>query len=123
MESVQRDYADAITSLPLYKINREYGRICDLGAMTKILVLVLTVLASLGMVSMPEGTCPKCGLHYHGWALRNPRHQTCPKCGRGLKIRDSNGTIVKSCSPLDAEGYLPDRPGSVTQPDNKAKDR
>ncbi len=36
--------------------------------------------------NMPEARCPKCGKHYHGWALLNPERQTCPKCGTKLEI-------------------------------------
>ena len=87
----------------------------------KIHVLLMAILATIGILSMPEGRCPKCGLQYHGWALRNPRHQTCPKCGRGLEIKNSNGTISEGYSPFNAEGYRLNPPGKVTHPDEGAK--
>jgi hypothetical protein len=86
----------------------------------KILILIMTVLAIVGMVGIPEGRCPKCGRRYHGWALRNPRRQTCPKCGRGLEIRNSNDTTSRGYSPFNAEGYLLNPPDKVTHTDESA---
>jgi len=83
----------------------------------KIHTLLMAILATVSMLGIPEGRCPKCGLRYRGWALRNPRHQTCPKCGRGLEIKNSNGTISKGYSPFNGEGYLLNPPGKVTHPD------
>ena len=40
---------------------------------------------------MLEGRCSKCGMHYFGWALQNPRHQMCSKCGSGLEIFKDHG--------------------------------
>lgn len=89
---------------------------------TKILTIIMTIIAAVCMVGVPEGRCPKCGLKYSGWALRNPRHQACPKCGRGLDIRNSNGTISKGYSPLDAKGLQNKRPDIVKCPDRTSDD-
>ncbi len=35
--------------------------------------------------NMPEAKCGRCGVHYYGWALLNPQHQTC-LCGGRLQI-------------------------------------
>ncbi len=37
---------------------------------------------------MLEGYCPKCGIHYCGWALSNKEQQKCPKCGIDLNITE-----------------------------------
>jgi len=86
----------------------------------KIGILITAALAIMGMVGTPEGRCPNCGLRFHGWALRNPRHQACPKCGRGLDIKSSDGTISKGYSPFDAERHLLNPPGKVAQADESA---
>ena len=86
----------------------------------KIGILIITALAIMGMVGTPEGRCPKCGLCYQGWALRNPLHQYCPKCGRGLDIRNSDGTISKGYSPFDAERHLQNPPDKVAHTDESA---
>ncbi len=41
--------------------------------------------------NMPEARCPKCGKHYHGWSLLDPKHQICPKCGAKLEINQEKG--------------------------------
>lgn len=87
----------------------------------KIGILIITALAIMGMVSTPEGRCPNCGLRFHGWALRNLRHQACPKCGRGLDIKSSDGTISKGYSPFDAEGYSLNPPGKDARTDEIEK--
>ena len=88
----------------------------------KIGVLIITVLAFMGMVGMLEGRCQKCGLRFHGWALRNPRHQSCPKCGKGLEIMNSDGTISKGYSPFDAEEFPYKPHDRVKHPDSSAED-
>ena len=45
-----------------------------------------------------EGICPKCGLHYFGWALNNPMAQRCGKCGSTLEIKKDNVTITSVTS-------------------------
>ena len=88
----------------------------------KILVVVMTVLATVCMVGVPQGRCPKCGRQYRGWALCNPRHQSCPKCGRGLEIMNSDGTISKGYSPFDAEEFPYKPHDRVKHPDSSAED-
>ena len=83
----------------------------------KIGVLIMTALAIMGMVGTPEGRCPNCGFRFHGWALRNPRHQSCPKCGRGLEITNSDGTKYVGYSPFDAERRPLNPPGKVAHTD------
>ena len=55
---------------------------------------------------MLEGRCPKCGIRYYGWALRDSGHQTCPSCGRKLQIKDSNGTLSEGYSPFLIDKHL-----------------
>ena len=55
---------------------------------------------------MLEGTCPKCGAYYHGWALLNPRHQSCPKCGVGLEITEDGERLFIGYSPFTGERYF-----------------
>jgi len=89
----------------------------------KIGILFITVLAIMGMVvSMLEARCPKCGLCYYGWALRNPVHQTCPKCGRLLEIRNSNNTILKGYSPFTTDGYHLKPPKNIVHSKQKDND-
>jgi hypothetical protein len=40
-----------------------------------------------------EGICPKCGLHYYGWALNNPLAQKCGRCSTALEIKRDNASI------------------------------
>jgi hypothetical protein len=52
-----------------------------------------------------EGICPKCGLHYNGWALNWERNHMCVKCGSTLEIRKDGFLISRGFSPLRAEKY------------------
>ena len=52
-----------------------------------------------------EGICSKCGAHYYGWGLRNPRHQMCGRCGVGLDIMRNGEKITTGYSPFDAPQY------------------
>ena len=75
---------------------------------------------------MLEGKCPKCGRHFIGWALANPRHQTCDKCGVGLEIFEGGRRIDKGYSPFAAEKYLIDQSHDLSAPkdkENKGKAR
>jgi len=45
-----------------------------------------------------EGVCPKCGLHYYGWALNNPSAQKCGKCSTALEIKRDNVAISSGSS-------------------------
>ena len=46
------------------------------------------------MISGLEGTCPRCGGHYYGWALDIPYKQSCPRCGSALEIR-KDGVLIR----------------------------
>jgi hypothetical protein len=50
-----------------------------------------------------EGTCPKCGTHYRGWALSNPLNQSCLKCGSTLEIRKDEGCTLPKVFVANAE--------------------
>ena len=52
-----------------------------------------------------EGICPKCGLHYHGWALNTQRNQLCIKCGSALEIRKDGVLIRSGFYPFKADEY------------------
>jgi hypothetical protein len=54
---------------------------------------------------MLVGKCPKCGVYYFGWSLRNPRHQMCGECGTGLEITENGDQAIKGYSPFTAEEY------------------
>jgi hypothetical protein len=54
---------------------------------------------------MLTGLCPKCGAHYYGWALKNPRQQMCGKCGTALKIMEEGQTFT-GYSPFTADEYI-----------------
>ena len=72
---------------------------------------------------MLEGRCPECGIHYYGWALRNPRYQTCSKCGIALEITEEGRRVFKGYSPFTAERYIIDAPTNAPPPDEKEKSR
>jgi hypothetical protein len=52
-----------------------------------------------------EAICPKCGEHFYGWALGNPRNQWCLKCGCGLEITLGGEHVGKGFSPFTAQEY------------------
>ena len=52
--------------------------------------------------AMLEGKCPKCGVHYTGWALRNPRYQSCTYCGAALEITEDGRRVSPGYSPFTA---------------------
>ena len=70
---------------------------------------------------MLEGKCPKCGAHYMGWSLLNPRHQTCPKCGAGLEITEDGRKVSKGYSPFTAERYRVNLP--TNEPSSPSKEK
>ena len=70
---------------------------------------------------MLEGICPRCELHYYGWALRFPRNQNCTICGAALDIIENGELIAKGYSPFDAEEYSIDLPAKATPPHNKIR--
>jgi DNA-directed RNA polymerase subunit RPC12/RpoP len=78
----------------------------------------------IGVSIMLEGRCPKCGKHYYGWALRNPKYQTCPNCGIELQIKESNGTVSEGYSPpIIDTGLLKEIMKIVDDNEKKPKDR
>ena len=73
---------------------------------------------------MLEGTCPHCGFHRVGWALRYPRHQTCPICGTGLDIVNGSRWVFQGYSPFTAESEAIRPPDTMPLPqgeDNAAQ--
>lgn len=54
---------------------------------------------------MIEGTCPRCGQRYFGWALLQPRNQMCAKCGAGLVVTEDGIRKIEGYSPFTAEEY------------------
>ena len=61
-----------------------------------------------------EGKCPKCGINYRGWALRERRHQFCARCGAELEIKDKHGlSAPKGTSPSGVERKLTKSPTSA----------
>ena len=72
---------------------------------------------------MLEGKCLKCGTHYYGWALRNPRHQTCSKCGVALEITEDGKRIFKGYPPFTAERYSINVPTDTPPSEDKEKGR
>ena len=54
---------------------------------------------------MIEGKCTKCGQHYWGWSLLNPRNQSCGKCGTALAIFEDGKKLMDGYSPFTAEEY------------------
>ena len=52
-----------------------------------------------------EGICPKCGMRYYGWALKNPRYQMCGKCGIGLDIMRNGKKVADGYSPFTAQEH------------------
>jgi len=72
--------------------------------------------------AMLEGKCPKCGVHYTGWALRNPRYQSCTYCGAALEITENGRKISPGYSPFTAEEYRINQPGSTPPVPQKEKE-
>jgi ribosomal protein S27AE len=70
---------------------------------------------------MLEGTCPKCGYHCAGWALRFPQNQMCPKCGTGLELSEGGRKVSTGYSPFTADKYFVDMPSSEPTPQDKEK--
>lgn len=71
---------------------------------------------------MFEGTCPKCGRRYYGWALLQPRNQSCPKCGVGLLITEEGKKAVQGYSPFTAEEYKISLPPGTVPDSERTKD-
>jgi len=71
---------------------------------------------------MIEGHCPKCGQHYYGWSLLQPRNQTCTKCGTGLLITEDGKQTIVGYSPFTAEEYKLKSPHQETPAPEKTKD-
>ncbi len=72
--------------------------------------------------AMLEGKCPKCGVHYTGWALRNPRYQSCTYCGAALEITEDGRKVSPGYSPFTAEEYRINQPGSAPPIPQKEKE-
>ncbi|MDD5704179.1 MAG: hypothetical protein PHU23_19265 [Dehalococcoidales bacterium] len=36
----------------------------------------------------PVAVCPKCGIEYVGWALKEQKYRYCPECGSELEITE-----------------------------------
>jgi ssDNA-binding Zn-finger/Zn-ribbon topoisomerase 1 len=57
---------------------------------------------------MIEGICPKCGQHYRGWALCQPRNQSCSKCGAGLILTVDDREVFMGYSHFSAVKHTGD---------------
>jgi hypothetical protein len=68
---------------------------------------------------MLEGRCPKCEVHYYGWALRFPRNQSCSTCGAALEIFEDGHKISEGYSPFKADKYSVKQPPGVQTPSDK----
>jgi ribosomal protein S27AE len=53
-----------------------------------------------------KGTCPNCGLHYHGRALSTRHNQLCVRCGSSLEMTE-DGMLVRYGFPPFNEGEYP----------------
>ncbi len=51
-----------------------------------------------GEKMVPEGKCPKCGLHYFGWGLNNLKENKCPICGCNIEIQNVDNVSSKDAS-------------------------
>ena len=71
---------------------------------------------------MIEGTCPRCGQRYFGWALLQPRNQTCTKCGAGLLITEDGIRKIEGYSPFTADEYKLKTPRQKSPDPEKTKD-
>ncbi len=60
-----------------------------------------------GEKMVPEGKCPKCGLHYFGWGLNNLKENKCPKCGCNIEIQNTDNSVSKNTSQRSNNGKPP----------------
>ena len=54
---------------------------------------------------MLEGTCKKCGIKHHGWALNLPEHRVCA-CGEEIEVTEVTIGTVDNCitiSPVEVD--------------------
>jgi len=86
-------------------------------------IFIMAFSAIIRDFAMLEGRCLKCGIRYYGWALLNPQYQTCPDCGRGLEIKDNNGTISEGYSPSIIDKSLLEEIMNNVDDDKKYKDK
>ncbi|MFC1893601.1 hypothetical protein ACFLYR_06185 [Chloroflexota bacterium] len=61
---------------------------------------------------MLEGTCPKCGKHYYGWALSELHSRYCGSCGVKLELKDNGVRIIEDSPPSEENGPEQSSPNS-----------